>query len=354
MFLKFLYPILLLLITGGCKKVESPFTINLIPISEDITDTSFWKKSNKYIIEKSDFAVTSELSIQDGTVIIIKDGCSITLKDNGHISAQGSISEPIIFTSQYDPEYGNTPNSKLVAPGNWNNIRIESIEKSVFNMCEFYYGGGGESPSTIELADSTFVTITNCTFKNNKGGNLQQICGVINASKGLPNTSIRNNILALNSLPISINSTMNLDNSNIFYDPKTGGSNKYNVVQLNAQTIVDRRVEWLISNVPICVFGSKLILAKTASVFWGNHSVLKFDKDAEMRIECDTTRLINSDGPGVTFTSYTDDLSISDSNGDGISSLPKAGDWKGITDSTGRFYRWKNIKYSSIETSIIK
>jgi len=172
---------------------------NIIEITHDIEKATTWESNNIYVIKKWDFYVMNTLTIEEGTIIkFTDDGPSLTLGENGTIIADGSSTEHIIFTSYKDDAHGGDTNgdNKATSPAqnDWGNINTNSYNGSIFNYCDFYYGGDGSNSSTLYLFDSK-VTITNCTFAHNNGGttNFQDEC-VLEGSYAAAGTIIKNNI----------------------------------------------------------------------------------------------------------------------------------------------------------------
>ena len=197
---------------------------NIIEITHDIEEPTTWESDNIYVIKKWDFYVMNTLTIEEGTIIkFTDDGPSLTLGENGTIIADGSSTEHIIFTSYKDDAHGGDTNgdNKATSPAqnDWGNINTNSYNGSIFNYCDFYYGGDGSNSSTLYLFDSK-VTITNCTFAHNNGGttNFQDEC-VLEGSYAAAGTIIKNNIFYDNLRPLAISPDINIDNSNIFHDP---------------------------------------------------------------------------------------------------------------------------------------
>lgn len=336
-----------------CSLDDNSYERNVIirKIVNDIDTLTFWEKSSVYVIQKSDFTVKDTLIIQSGTIIKFNpdSNCSINISENGLLVAQGSISEPIIFTSLNDPKYNNanqeTKNPKV---GDWNAIIINGSKISVFNLCEFYYGGGGEQKCTIKIGAGYSANITNCTFANNDGGTLETGNGVIDASQSSSTTLIRFNTFYLNNLPVSINTSFSMDNSNVFHNPQyTSEQNTYNGILVKSPVPVNNSLVWSEDEVAYVISGPNFDISPNASLLFGNDVVIKFMKNTKMTIEGANSTIINYDGPGVIFTSIFDDVHKGDTNGDGNSTSPSAGDWS-ITVADTSAFEWNDIFYATI------
>ncbi len=340
------------LFISACSLNDNSYEKSVIVrnIINNIDTITFWDKSSVYVIQKSDFSIKDTLIIQSGTIIKFDpdSNCSINISGNGLLVAQGSTSEPIIFTSSNDPKYNNVlQQTKNPQAGDWNAININSNNVSVFNFCEFYYGGGGEQKSTIKIGLESSANITNCTFAHNDGGDLSTGNGVIDASQSSSKTIIQYNIFYSNNLPISINTLYSMDNSNIFHNPiDTLQQNKYNGILVKTPNPVNNSLEWSEDEVAYVISGPNFDITPNASLLFGNNVTIKFMKEAKMTIEGANSTLINYNGPGVVFTSIFDDNHKGDTNGDGNATTPQNGDWSISVADTLTFERG-NIFYAT-------
>ena len=147
--------------TLSCELDKDPNEGKIIvnEVTADIDTATTWNRATIYIIKKENFKVNSSLTIQAGATIKFdpQKGRSIDVTANGHISAQATIANPIIFTSLYDDSHGHDSNydknATMPHVNDWNYIHLGGITASVFTFCEFYYSGGGEMPHTIAFKD---------------------------------------------------------------------------------------------------------------------------------------------------------------------------------------------------------
>jgi hypothetical protein len=343
------------ILTCSCELDSDPnegkITIN--EVFKDIDTVTYWNRASVYIIKKSDFKVNSTLIIQGGAVIKFDPqlGRSIEITKDGHISAQASLANPIVFTSLYDDSHGRDSNHDQGATqpqvNDWDFIHIGGEATSAFSYCEFYYGGGGAMPHTISFKDSSVAEFTNCTFAYNNGGNIETGMGVLDASNAYGNTRFRYNTFYGNNLPMCINSSISLDGSNMFFNPKDCVQvNKYNAIHVNTRYPISTKVSWIEKEVPFVISGTELIIQANAELLLGNFVVLKFLPNVKMVIEGENISLLNNDGPGVFFTSIKDDSHLGDTNGDGANSHAADGDWQGIIPKDSAAFEWRNVLFS--------
>jgi len=325
-------------------------------IKSDIDTFTFWNNENVYIIRKTNFTVRAPLIIQKGTVIKFDpdSGRSINVLDSGYIVSQGSIDKRIVFTSIYDDFYGgdnnHDGNSSKPNAGDWNEIYIHSTQSSFFTNTDFYYGGGSKTKSTIRIGEKTWAEIRNCTFAHNKGGNIDESKGVVNAYYADYKTRIYNNIFYDNELPLSINNIMSIDNSNTFKNPKdTIQKNKYNSIIINGSTPYTINSSWYVKEVAFVIDGPQFEIKGDYYLTLGNDVVVKFKKNVLLWIENPISSIRNIDGPGVILTSIYDDKNMGDTNGDGSATSPSKYDWMIFVNNEKESLNWSNIFYAKLK-----
>lgn len=321
-------------------------------INADIDTFTIWDKSSIYIIESKDFKINDTLIIQEGVTVrlLSSKGDKITVTENGVISAQGSDALPITFTSFNDQEHGRVQKVDhqlpFPKPGDWSGIFIYSKSASFFSKCKFYYGGGNEGKSTIIANEGTVVNILNCLFDSNDGGTPGTGKGVVDISKSDKLSSVRFNTFYNNNIPLRINGNININSTNNFYHPSDLTIvNKYNAIFVDTKKPINGYTDWDEEDVAFVIDGEKLEVVDEGQLALGNYLVLKFIKDSKLVLS-GVNSIINSDGPGVYFTSFYDDSLKGDTNGDGSASKPSATDWKGVK-ADGKYLTRNNIIYSS-------
>lgn len=157
-----------------------------------------WKKQDvAYILEgekrlSAGNAGPSNLHIEPGTTIAFLSDAYIEvgLFTEGHLYAEGTETEPIIFTSA----------ELTKAKGDWQAVVVHT--ESTFKYCQFEYGGRSTFNNhrrTLDVASDN-VIITNCTIKESAG------LGIDFGSWTNPNIVENNLISNCDSYGISISS----------------------------------------------------------------------------------------------------------------------------------------------------
>lgn len=313
---------------GGITPAPWP----IIEITDDIDVPTTWVRGYVYLIRKYDFHVNSTLTIEPQTVIKFHptEGPYMLLGTGGRIIADASGDAwSIIFTSYYDETFGGDSNgdSVEISPraGDWGYIGTNGQSNSVFNDCAFYYGGKfiNQYDCTLQIYNSSAMVI-NCRFAHNKGLD----CGTLDANRALSGTVIQNNTFYDNQIPLAIDTTFNIDNSNIF----SYGSqrNTYNGIFLLYPNDITTNISWGETEVAFVVQFS-FYVNSGASLSLGNNVTVKFGTGNPLDPLVTLTHYNNiTKGTGVVFTSFKDDSRKGDTNGNGEASIGENGDWDGI------------------------
>lgn len=148
-------------------------------VNGGIYTNTTWDPSNSPYIITSNLVLFPgiSLTIQPGVVVKFENNVQLEIRE-GRLFAVGTISQPIIFTS----------NSSNPTTGSWVNIYLNQSPSTYIEHCEFHYGGQaltGQADS-LTVLNSTFtfnnlgmdaqghifMLVDSCTFKNNNFGHI--------------------------------------------------------------------------------------------------------------------------------------------------------------------------------------
>lgn len=117
-------------------------------VEGQISVNTTWTVSNSpyLVVGNITVASTAKLSIEAGVVVKFNPSRSLYI-NGGKLDVKGTSSNPVVFTSYRDDEYGgdsnNDGNATEPAKGDWNQIVFESGSnvQNVFEYCIVRYGG---------------------------------------------------------------------------------------------------------------------------------------------------------------------------------------------------------------------
>ena len=289
--------------------------------------------------------VYANLIIPPGTIIKFTSSGRIDVHEEGGIQAIGTVEKPIVFTSIKDDTKGGDINGdqakSMPLPKDWGCITTGS-DNSAFSYCLFYYGGGfGDHTATLDIRNCT-ASVTYCTFAYNYGGLLDDNTnGALCVKDADLDVVVNNNIFYANDIPLTIDVGMSMDTTNIFHSPLSAiVTNKYNGIFVDHYSNYGA-VVWEENEVPFVMI-SHMGIEEFSSLTLNQDVVIKMYPDTRIDVKANASL----DHNGAIITSFNDDANLGDTNGDGNSTSPVAGDWVGVNLGYGNYMTGGNILYS--------
>lgn len=323
------------------------------------------KANNPYVVPVQT-SIGATLTIEPGVIIKFK-GATSELYGNAMIVAQGTPSNPIIFTSFADDSYAGDTNqdgtSTSPVAGDWGLIRLLK-DGSIIDHAIIRYGGGNDQTANIKAKNAS-VNITNSIIEYSKSYGIS----FDNASGSIVSNTIRNNNAGRGGLIVGgvvtiRGNTFGGNYQGLMLNP---GTNEHFDVQSNS--FVNNTKEAIIANnvvssfsgntangngtngIVLSNFGGKdytfqpdivyvmgsfeVSAGKTVTIMPG--VVIKFQQGAFFDVAGNLQVQGTAEKP-IIFTSFSDDdcgIAAGCGDTDHASSTPQAGDWFAIKFESG-------------------
>ena len=319
-------------------------------VNGNINSHTTWNSNTIYVIGEGVHYVNALLTIKPGAIVKFSPGSSLTLGQGGKIIAKGTYVERVVFTSIKDDLWGGDTNADgdMTKPArkDWLHIDTNGANGSVFERCVFSYGGAGSYSSTLKISSGSIATVRDCEFSNNAGKKYTGE-GALDAYGASSGTVIEGNNFWDNTLPLSINTAVSIDDSNQFHSTIGGSTNKFNGIYVWNPDHIKGKTIWEETEVAFVIDGSFWINSG-AKLELGDHVVLKFTHNVTLFLKDGASAIVNRNGNGVCFTSIKDDSFKGDTNGDGSMTSPAKYDWDGIyNEYSADYLRKGNILFDS-------
>lgn len=302
-------------------------------VSGSITQNTTWSLSN------SPYLVTGTVTIQNGITLTIQPGVVIksqvsplnsTIRVKGIILAQGTQSQPIVFTSKKDDAYGgdtnNDGNATTPNAEDWSSIVIESTSGglSILEYCLIRFGSYYDGALTI---DGSSPEVENCTFFKCKRG--------LDVIKSGNPVLINNTFDYCTSTPVAKDLQTQVSFTNNIFN----ATNKFNAIGLgNSNSNIAGATYYLnktnvgnITNIPYVPLNTLTIQQNnTLSIQSGVIIKSNVYQINETFIIKGTLIAEGQPNEPIVFTSTKDDTYGGDTNTDGATTSPAPQDWSNI------------------------
>jgi hypothetical protein len=299
-----------------------------------ITTTETWGTAGGPYIINGDLRIGKgiALNIEPGVHVYFNGANAGLQVDGGALSAVGTADAPVVFTSINDQEHGaiDTVTRSAPQPGDWDSVGVTAAGGTLqLNHTQVYYGGAAARTANAELfiagGGMPTVSIQNSDIAAAKGYGL-------NAGAAPPGTVIRGDGFAANLYPLLIGGGISIDNSNIF-TAKDDPPNKHNAVYVTPSATIagsGESVDWSLIGVPFILQAKDLVEAQ-GTLTLGPGVILKgFDLQSRLSVADANLIVAGTSSRYVVMTSYLDDAHGGDTNGDGMATTARPGDWRGL------------------------
>ena len=304
------------------------------------------------------YVIEDALTLNQGVNLTIEPGVIIKFASQyedydfkGNIKAEGSPSDPIIFTSIKDDEYGGDTNNDgaTAKPSNrdWGRIVLQNNQSSL-KFCTFRYGGYySDSDAAVKISDTRSPVIEDCQFfRVNRG-----ITVGTNASPSISNCSFTES----ENAPISVylSSKPKLSNN-------TFVNNGINAIGLIGGTY-NTAGAYTLSKIVDANNGSNnayyleesMTLEQSVSLTIEPGVILKLKGENNgSRVSITLNGKLTAKGTAeepIVFTSSRDDAIGGDTHNDGKNTQAKPGDWYSViitsASGTGSSFEHCQIRY---------
>jgi len=320
-------------------------------ITGSIATTTTWYKDIPYIVSAITVPSGKTLNINHGAIVKFQNTSSY-INVSGVLDAEGTSGDKIYFTSiKDDLAFGDTNGDGVSSPGggDWDDIEIDSAASSTINNAVIRYGGayaypymrsdvyvsgGSISLSGTQLATSSLyglltaggvVSISNGTINGNGSYGIYETGS--SGTLGVTNNTFANNT--------TYDGYINLANGITFThsgNTWTSGNEEHGFAMVGS---LGSDETWAKDGLPYIITASGVTVPSGKTLTINPGVINKFDLTSAYLQVGGSLKAIGTSGDPIYFTSIKDDSISGDTNGDGTTTAPVAGDWDDIEVDSG-------------------
>jgi subtilase family serine protease len=292
-----------------------------------LTGDHAWDFAGLPVHLRGDFRIADgqSLTIAPGTVVKMPTGAYF--EAIGTLTAVGTSSQPIVFTSIYDDTVGGDSNGDgdltTPRPGHWESLYLSpGGSGATLEQVQVRFGGNLANPgngsyrtAAVQLLNKQQAVMTDVTVVDSDDR------GVYLSGDATPQLTRVNVSRAHGS---AFHATTGVDGN---FENLSAAASGGNHILVNGGTLSADRT-WDFGGLPVHLSGD-FRLATEASLAIVPGSVIKMPTGAYFEVD-GTFTAEGTESEPIIFTSTHDDQFGGDSNGNGDATLPQRGDWEAL------------------------
>ncbi len=352
-------------------------------ISSELT----WHGGDLPIVIQTPLTVNANLDVEPGTVIKMASDRANLRADEGTLTAVGSPEAPIIVTSITDDEACGSPSidcdtnndQSQTAPsaGEWQKIEIlDASEGSRIEDAVVRYGGNGSEAMVIIGGAGATIRATSLSSSESSGLSIDEVGAALqdllifeNEGNGImidaeedvveiSGTRLGSNEGA--AILINANAQLELDGNALEGEGIEAWSNGLNGILVEGET-VQRPIRWEAGDLHwVIAEGDQIRIDTGGSLSVDAGAVVKMAGDSGIEVSRGMIEIGAAEGSRALITSLNDDACDAevadgcDTNGDGSTTSPQAGNWNRIAvgQESGSSIQNCVIRYGGAQTDV--